>query len=119
MEAFTKHLFTPEQLEAELRAAVRLYLQDVRAIENLMLVKIRQDLDDLPPVLLVVQMEPQCFERFFRDAMDTAATRTGAGLRDSAIQEIVSLVVGDVATVVAVRLGVSAGILGAGGASTG
>lgn len=116
-EKFAERLFTRKDLEAELRGVVRLFLQDVRAIENQMLARIREDLDDLPPALLAAQLDQKTFDRFFQEAMEKTADHAGANLRDAIVQEIVSMVVGEAVAFAAVRLGVSAGILTAGGAS--
>jgi len=115
--AFTAHLFTADQLEKQLRQVVKGYLAESEAIENRLLVDVRSDLQDLPPLLLASRLDAAAFELAFAEALQRASARTGAGLRQDVAQEVVSQVVGQVLAQVAVRLGVSAGVLGTGAAT--
>lgn len=116
--AFCEHLFTPEDLDAQIRRLVKNYLDSVRSVEDQTLIRIRQDVADLSPGLLVGEMDQAGLRAVFAEAMKKAAEHTGSSLGEDVAQQVVGLVVGEVLTQAAVRLGVSAGVLGTGAASS-
>jgi len=116
-DAFHKHLFTKEGLEAQVRSVVKNYLESVKGVESQMLVKIRQDIGDLPQGVIIFQVNKDKLHELLEKAMSLARDRAGAELREEAAKQIVSLVVGEVLAHAAVRLGVSGGILSTGAAS--
>ena len=73
---------------------------------------------DLEPAALPAFTDPSTLQAAFEDAMRVALDRTRADLRADVTREAVSLVAGEVLTMVAVRLGVSGGILAAGAGSS-
>ncbi|HUY87636.1 MAG TPA: hypothetical protein VMV10_02770 [Pirellulales bacterium] len=112
--AFREHLFAPEDLSRAIEQIARSYADSLTAIENRMLVKLREDLSDLPPAALPQFADEATLWAAYQDALQRTLAHIGDDLKADVSQELVSLVAGEVLTQVAVRLGVSAGILGAG-----
>ena len=113
---FEEHLFAPETLEKLVRQTVERFLQDLEAIDNDMLVKLQLDLQELPSVLKIQTLDKASLQAAFRKSLEEVGERVAGKLRDDVAVELVSLVVGEVLAQAAVRLGVSAGILGSGAA---
>jgi hypothetical protein len=113
-KTFREELFSPEQLTQTVDAVVRNYTDSVAGVENRMLVRVRADVGDLEPAALPAFADEAKLRVAFDDAMRVALDRTRADLRADVTREAVSLVAGEVLTMVAVRLGVSGGILAAG-----
>lgn len=112
--AFREHLFAPADLSKAIEQIARRYADSLAAIENQMLLKLRQDLSDLPPAALPQFADQATLSAAYHDALERTLARVGADLKADVGQELVSLIAGEVLTQAAVRLGVSAGILGAG-----
>ena len=117
-EKFEKHIFNPEQFEEVVGQAVASYLKHVESIESKMLVDIRTDVADFPTAYIISQMDDSKVRASYEDAIKRALEASGGSLRTDVATEIVSIIAGEVLTQVAVRLGVSAGVLGTGAAST-
>ena len=83
-----------------------------------MLVRIRADVADYPSAYLIVQIDASKLRASYDEAISRAIEKTGSSLRIDIATELVSVITGQVLTQVAVRLGVSAGILGTGAASS-
>jgi hypothetical protein len=113
-KTFRDELFSPQQLTQTIDAVVRNYTDSVAGVENRMLVRVRADVGDLEPAVLPAFADETKLRVAFDDAMRVALDRTHADLRADLTREAVSLVAGEVLTMVAVRLGVSGGILAAG-----
>jgi hypothetical protein len=126
-EQFAAFVFTGEELTQLVEGTVRSVLTDWQEIDNRLLIRIRADLSDgdlADSVLPPLQSDALFKARY--DALSTellpVLTRD---LKLAAGREVASLVAGQlatsitlkVATAVAVRLGLSAGILSAGAAS--
>jgi len=116
--AFERHLFKSDELERAIEQAVRGYGDNLTAIENRMLVKISEDLSDLPAAELPEFASHQTLRAAYEAALERAMERVGDDVTADVATQIVSLVAGEVLTQVAARLGVSAGILGAGAGSS-
>jgi hypothetical protein len=128
-DAFGRRMFTGADLQAEMERVVRGHLSDLEGLENDMLVQIRADLADgdlgrgRRPASLDsdVAFRDEC-HRLEAILLPTLSRELGV----TAGREVVSFVAMDVATQVVLRvaeavaaeLGVSAGILGTGAAST-
>lgn len=117
--AFHEILFSPEQLEGRARQTVEGYLEAVRDIEGLLLIQLRQDLADLPATLPLVSLDQEAVRALYERAVAAAAERAGVNLQQDMARELVSLIVGEVLVQAAVRLGVTAGLTGAGAATLG
>lgn len=111
---FRAELFTPYQLTRVINQTTRNYADTVAGIENAMLVRVRADVGDLPPTVLPEFVDDAKLRAAFEQAMNEATERTRADLRADVTRETLSLVAGEVLAMVAVRLGVSGGILAAG-----
>jgi len=114
VEKFNAHIFTNEQLAAALKRAVEGSVRDLESIENELAVALRQEIlgrslkpDEVP---IAAEEFKKAVERLVA-ASQWDATKTAGSL-------VVSEVATQVARQVIVRLGVSAGILGAGSANS-
>ena len=112
--AFREHLFSPDDLSRAIEQVARSYADSLAAIENRMLVRLQADLGDLPPAALPGFADQATLSAAYQAAIERTLTHVGADLKADVGQELVSLVAGEVLTQAAVRLGVSAGILGVG-----
>ena len=117
-ERFEEYVFTPAQLEDAVKQVVAGYLKHVESIEGQMLVRIRTDVADFPSAYLIARVDESKLQASYNDAVARVIEATGSNLRADIATELVSIITGEVLTQVAVRLGVSAGILGAGAASS-
>jgi hypothetical protein len=116
-EAFQSQVLSSEDLENVIVEVVQNYLKEVRAAESQMLVDIRADLEDFPSVSFTDWKNDDALQARFEQAIAVALASSGQDLQSSVGGQLVSLVAGEVLAQVAVRMGVSAGILGAGAAS--
>ena len=115
---FQEYLFTPEALEQLIRQLVEAYLTELENIDYLLLIEIAADLEDLPQLLP--------FQPVDRSQLEAACEELRAKVREHVIgdlqadvgQTLASIVAGEIFTAVAARMGVSAGILGAGAATS-
>lgn len=115
---FEQHLFKPAELGAVIEQVVASYVAHLRSIEGEMLVKVRADVADFPDTYLVAELDEAALAARYDDALSHALAATGSGVRSDVATQVVSLIAGEVLTQVAVKLGVSAGILGTGAASS-
>ena len=127
-DAFARHVFSAEELEAALTAAVRGYLDDVDGYEAEMLVRLRADLADpgrpadlLPPAL----RGDEAFRAAYRKLAEGIAADLRTDIAVKAGGEVALFVASDIAAQVALQaaraaaaqLGVDAGLLGGGAVS--
>jgi hypothetical protein len=128
-EAFSRHVFSPDELREAMEAAVRAYLDDVEGYENEMLVKLRADLADpaRPTELLPAHVRGnEEFRKEYQKLSGLVVNELHLDLGVSVGREVGVLVGSTVAAEVAMQaaraaateMGVNAGVLGAGAAST-
>lgn len=115
---FEEHIFKADQLEEAVKQVVRSYLAHIRSIESKMLVDLRVDVSDFPSAYPLAQLDDKRLQESYDQALSRAIAATGGDLRADIATQLVSIIAGEVLTPVAVRLGVSAGILGTGAASS-
>lgn len=115
---FNEQLFSSADLTQVIDQIIRNYADGVAAVENEMLVRMRADVGDLPPTVLPEFVDQATLDAAFARAMAEASERVNADLKADVTREAVSLVVGEVLAIAAVRLGVSGGILAAGATSS-
>jgi hypothetical protein len=113
-QAFDEHLFKPADLERTIEQVAQCYSDSITAIENQMLVKLREDLSDLPATAFAASVDSATLRWVYEAAVERAIERVGMDVTADVATQVVSLVAGEVLTQVAVRLGASAGILSAG-----
>jgi len=128
-EKFETYLFRIDDLKQTLEQAIGGYVSRVQGLESKLLVDVRADLSDkqfaaagLPTVLV----SDEAFRAEFARLLQETAAATSADFRVSMSREVTSFVAGEVAAVVAVRiasavatrLGISAGVLSTGAASS-
>ena len=115
---FEEQIFKPEQLGEVVEQVVASYLAHIRSIEGEMLIKVRADVADFPQSYVIAELDESKLSTRYDEALSQAMAATGSGLRSDIATQLVSLIAGEVLTQVATRLGVSAGILGTGAASS-
>jgi len=115
-ERFEKHIFTPASVEQAVRQVVESYLREVKSIEGTMLVRIKADVSDFPAEYPIATLDKSRLEQIYGEAIQHAIDAAKNDAAAGASLEVVSIIVGEVLTQVAVELSVSAGILGAGAA---
>lgn len=111
---FDDHLFKPGDLSGAIEQSARGYANALEGVENQMLVRLREDLSDLPPAALPQFADPSSLATAYDSALARALEHVGTNVEVDVAALLVSIVTEEVLTQVAVRLGVSAGILGAG-----
>ena len=112
-EQFQRHIFSEHELEQALHEIVQSYLRSLQSIDNQLLVELRADVADLSSV----NGQPLP-ELSFELPISQTLTHTWQSLPGDVSREVLSLLTAAVLTRVAARLGVSAGILGTGAASS-
>lgn len=117
-QAFQTQVLSSDDLEKAILEVIESYLKEVRAAENQMLLDIRADLDDFPSVNFPEWKDDEALQARFEQAVAIAQASSTHDLQSSVSGQLVSLVAGEILAQVAVRMGVSAGILGAGAASS-
>jgi hypothetical protein len=114
---FEQTVFSAQQLEDIVSSAVSEYLSEIRSIENQMLVSLRADVAGFPDAYPIAQLDETQLRAKFDEAIKNAIAATGSQVQADIGTQLVSIIGGEVLTQVAVRLGISAGILGTGAAS--
>ena len=116
-EQFELQVLKGQDLTKAIEQSVAEFLADIRSIESRMLVDLRVDVEDLSNSYGLGMMNADEIQSHFDAAIVNAMQISGYDLRTNVSSQLVSIIVGEVLTQVAVRLGVSAGILGTGAAS--
>jgi hypothetical protein len=116
--AFDEQLFTPDDLRQAIEQATNGFADDLAAIENRMLLKIREDVGDLPAAELPELANESSWLAAYEAALSRASLRAGDDVTADAATSIVSLAACEVLTQLAVRMGASAGILSVGAGSS-
>jgi hypothetical protein len=123
---FHRHLFEPEALLQVVRQAVLRHVQAQRDAEDQLLLQLRLDLADLPDGALPVLASGTTLEDAYARLLDQTRAKVATDLGVDVGREVLSATVAEVIATqvagrvlgaVATRLGLSAGVLGA-GAST-
>jgi hypothetical protein len=115
-EKFEETVFTPAKVEAVVKQVVDSYLRELKSIESTMLVRIRTDAADFPLAYPLGTLDRDRLDQIYALAIEQAVAMIKRDTASSVSLEVVSIIVGEVLTQVAVELGVSAGVLGAGAA---
>jgi hypothetical protein len=115
-DAFGRHLFTSEQLAQLLEQVLSAFAADVASVENQMLVRLREDLGDLPAEVLAVPAND--FKAAYDRALAKSLHEAQGKVQDDITADLGSLAISEVLALVARRLAVSGGMLGAGAAGS-
>jgi hypothetical protein len=116
--SFEKHVLVADDLTKVIEQSIAGYLASVQDIENRMLVKMRADIADLPATALPAFCDDATLASAFAAALLQSMKSSQSDLQVDVAREAASVVAGEVLTFVAVKLGVSAGILAAGAGSS-
>ncbi len=117
-EEFERLLFTPAQLEQVITRSIRSYQLQIESIENEMLVRLRAGARDFPDNYQLAAISKDELQTNYERAIARVIAKSQSDFARSASGEVVSLIAGEVLTQVAIRLGISAGILGTGAAAS-
>jgi hypothetical protein len=115
---FERLLFTPAQLEQVITQSIRGYQLQIEGIENEMLVRLRSGAREFPDNYKLAKFSKDELQANYEHAITRVIAKSQRDFARSASGEVVSLIAGEVLTQVAVRLGISAGILGTGAAAS-
>lgn len=115
--SFRRHILKPNELAYAIEKCLRGYQQSLKSIENKMLVKMRADVADLPPIALPEFSSNTSLMRSYQDAVQQSIVAAERQATAGIGTEVASVVAGEVLASVAMRLGVSSGIVTAGAAS--
>jgi hypothetical protein len=117
-ETFRKHFFGPDELKQAMTSAVEAYVADLEAIDNRMLVDIRMDVADLPVGSTFMEMPMPDLQQRYQSVCGRIAGITGADGAVDVGRLAADMIVTSVVTMMAVRMGTSAAVLGVGAASS-
>jgi hypothetical protein len=109
--AIARHLFRPEQLTARLDAAVRAHLQAEHAIEDQLLVQLRQDLADLAEPGGGPVLDTMAVTAALDRLTQAAAAQACVGLQVDVSRELLSWMACEVVASVAVRAVLPEGLM--------
>lgn len=115
---FEQHLFTPAQLSDLVEQVVASHLAHLSSVESEMLVRIRADVADFPEAYPIAQLDQSSLDAQYDEALAQVLTAAASSVRSDVGTLLVSEIAGEVLTQVALKLGVSAGILTTGAASS-
>lgn len=115
---FNEQLFRSEDLTKLIEQVAQGYADALASTENQMLVRMRADVSDLPVADLPGFADPKSLKLAYEGALNQVVAKLGPEVRADVTLFMVSLVAQEVVTQVAVRLGVSAGVLGTGAATS-
>ncbi len=116
-EEFESIVLKSSELEQAIELSIGGFLQELESIENQMLVDLRADLEDLPNSPLGVSLSPEELRGSFERTLQEVLAKSNSDFQGAVGSQLVSLIAGEVMAHVAIRMGVSAGILGTGAAS--
>jgi hypothetical protein len=116
-EEFETRVLDSRDLHRAIEESIVSFLQEVRSIEGQMLVEMRADLEDLPSVDWSQWGRREDWQPILEKGIEDVLAKSGEDFHGTVGSQLISLIAGEVLTQVAVRLGISAGILGTGAAS--
>lgn len=113
-ELFATHIFTKDELAARLQRTIKDAVLDMEGIQNRLAVKLRQEITGSNSATL----DGTAVAAEFRKSIEQIVAASQWDAEKAAGALVVSEVVSAIGTQVLIRLGVSAGILGAGAANS-
>ena len=113
-EQFATHVFSETEIADATRLAVTASLKDLQAIENRLAVQLRAEIDGRPVGAAEISTAEQQFAAAIEQVVSASQWDAAKTVGNLAVAEVAATV----GTQVLVRLGVSAGILGAGAANS-
>jgi hypothetical protein len=117
-EQFSARIFTPEQLESAVESAVSAYLKHLEDVDSQLLVKLQTDLSGVPQEQFSSGVDRDAIRQVVEAALRETRTSAVSDFRGMLGREVASMVAGEILSAAAVQLATSAGILGAGAASS-
>ncbi len=116
-QQFETILFTPQQLEKIVTTTVSNYQYQIESIENELLVRIRKSAANFPEVSELAKLNDKQLRAEYEAALKLVIANSQTDLQKVVGREVLSFAASEIMTFVAIRLGVSAGVLSAGAAS--
>ncbi len=116
-QKFNELVFSPNDLEKAIQQVIEGYLQEVQSIENQMLVRLQADIADEELGCPLATLSGSELQQVYQERLSQLLQSTQTDVRNGIAEDIVNLIVAELLTQVAVKLAVSAGILGTGAAS--
>jgi hypothetical protein len=120
-DVFRRHIFAPDELQAQADGAVKGFLADLDRLENQLLIQLRADLadGDLSTGALggVLRRDESILKAFHGVESATLEQLEADAIGYDMVKELSSWIAMDIGAQVGTQLAVDAGILGAGGAS--
>jgi hypothetical protein len=113
-DQFDRRLFTIAQLDEQVQATVRGYLQSEHEIEDRLLVRLRQDLDDIPAAIHDVGVDVDAIRAVLDQAVAETAAQARGNLKTDVAREIVVLAGAGMLTRLAVRTALPASLASSG-----
>ncbi len=117
-DQFAKHLFAQSDLEKMMTQLTRSFLNHVNSIESQMLVDLRSDVAEFSATYPMANFDDEKLQAVFSDIYSQVAQTVGKKLPTEISGEVVRFIVAEVLTHVAIKLGVSGGILSIGAGSS-
>lgn len=116
-QEFEEKVLRSSELESVIRSSIESVLREMNSVEGQMLVELRADLEDLPVGMTTNDFASEELKIALENAIRMAELHSTSDFNGAVGQQLVSLIAGEVLAHTAVRLGVSAGILGVGASS--
>ena len=113
-EQFDRQLFTVAQLGERIQAVIHGYLRSEREIEDRLLVRLRQDLDDIPAALPEAGLDLDAVRVILDRTSAETMARVRATLQLDVAREIVVLASAEMLTRLAIRTALPASLAGSG-----
>ena len=113
-QSFEQHIFSSDELVQVVDQTVAHYLARLEQIENAMLTEMRNDLPDLPADSPLATLDSDVLFSTYRDAMKKVDMETHVTVSKELTKDVATLITAEILDQIAVRLGISSGILGVG-----
>ena len=117
-QEFEKKIFSPDQLVQAVEQAVTIYTRRIEQIENNMLTRMKEDLPDLPETSPLKALGTSHVFYEYQKIVKTLNADSQTKIGGELATDIGSILAGEILTAIAIRLGISSGILGAGAGSS-
>lgn len=105
-DEFRNLILNPDNLKNELERVIKIYLADIRNIENKLLVNLRADIVNLPFNSTIFMPDEIQFQKNYEKIIEQSITATGKNLREELLAVIVSEILERILKQLAIRLGI-------------
>jgi hypothetical protein len=116
-EEFSKHIFSPQQLQKAIEAAVSAYMRHLEDVDSQLLVKLETDLSGVPAEQFSAAIDRRAIHKIVDEALRHAREASIADFKGTAGVQVAVFIAAEVLTAATVGLATSAGLLTAGAVS--